>query len=143
MQKNFRCALYQQWENVMEQYPQMTRHLITKLRYLSIFLWIQLETQMFISFPQCFFMKLILIFQEIGQVADVQTCQELCKDLYTDDCEWFIYDRTTKDCRLFQGSMFLAEDCREIGYYREPKIEDCEHLWDSDSENACYVRTRL
>ena len=73
-------------------------------------------------------------------VDGVQKCQDLCRDLYSEDCQWFIYDRTTKDCRLFKGSMFLAEDCREVGYYRDPPIENCQDFWDANSGYDCYVR---
>ena len=35
--------------------------------------------------------------------------------------------------------MFLAEDCREVGYFRDPAVEDCQDTWGADSEYGCYV----
>jgi len=57
--------------------------------------------------------------EEIGQVDGPQKCQAFCKDLYSNTCTWFMYDRTTKDCKLFSGSLDdLRADCNEIGYPR-------------------------
>ena len=70
----------------------------------------------------------------------VQVCQDFCKELYSNKCTWFIYDRTTNDCKLFSGSVnALKEDCRELGYMNEPSIDLCDAEFEVDSENGCLV----
>ena len=81
--------------------------------------------------------------QEIGQIADAQTCQSFCNELYNGVCTWFIFDRTTNDCKLFSGSLNdLRADCKEVGYAKEPDHNLCDDVFASDSENACYVSTK-
>ena len=51
-----------------------------------------------------------------------------------------MYDKTTKDCKLFSSSLNdLWNDCREVGYAREPDYELCNEMFPSDSSNGCYV----
>jgi len=79
------------------------------------------------------------LLEEIGQIADAQTCQSFCKDLYPGACTWFMFDRTTNDCKLFSGSLDdLRADCKEIGYAKEPAHASCDVVFDSGSENGCY-----
>jgi len=79
------------------------------------------------------------LLEEIGQIADAQTCQSFCNELYNGVCTWFIFDRTTNDCKLFSGSLNdLRADCKEVGYAKEPDHNLCDDVFASDSENACY-----
>ena len=49
-----------------------------------------------------------------------------------------MYDRTTKDCKLFSGSLDdLRADCNEIGYPREPSYDSCDVVFSGD--DGCYV----
>ena len=53
-----------------------------------------------------------------------------------------MFDRTTNDCMLFSGSLNdLLDDCREVGYAREPSHELCDVVFQSNSSNGCYVIT--
>ena len=80
--------------------------------------------------------------KEIGQVSDVEKCQILCKNLYHATCEWFMYDRTTNDCLLFSGSLNdLKDDCREVGYAKEPNHASCNKLFPPIYPDGCYVST--
>jgi len=75
--------------------------------------------------------------EEIGQVDGPQKCQAFCKDLYSNTCTWFMYDRTTNDCKLFSGSLDdLRADCNEIGYPREPSYDSCDVVFSGD--DGCY-----
>jgi len=79
------------------------------------------------------------LLEEIGQVSDAQTCQSFCKDLYRGSCAWFIFDRTTNDCKLFSGSLDdLRADCKEVGYAKEPNHSSCDTVFASNSTNGCY-----
>lgn len=79
------------------------------------------------------------LIEEIGQVSDEATCQIFCKTLYHGICNWFMFDRTTNDCMLFSGSLNdLLDDCREVGYAREPNHELCDVVFPSNSSNGCY-----
>ena len=70
----------------------------------------------------------------------MQLCQDLCSELYNGICNWFIYDQTTNDCKLFNGSVnALKEDCREMGYMKEPSIDLCAAEFEADSDNGCFV----
>ena len=52
-----------------------------------------------------------------------------------------MFDRTTNDCKLFSGSLDdLRADCKEVGYAKEPAHASCDVVFDSGSENGCYVR---
>ena len=86
-----------------------------------------------------FFLK-----QEIGLVPDTQTCQSFCRNLYNGTCTWFMFDRTTSDCKLFSGSLDdLYADCKGVGYSREPDYNKCNVIFTPDSENRCYVSVKL
>ena len=88
------------------------------------------------SFPESYFN------QEIGHISGAQTCQRFCNELYNGTCQWFMYDKTTEDCKLFSSSLNdLWNDCREVGYAREPNHELCDEMFPSDSSNGCYVST--
>ena len=51
-----------------------------------------------------------------------------------------MFDRTTNDCMLFSGSLNdLQDDCREVGYAREPNHASCDTVFPSNSSNGCYV----
>lgn len=77
--------------------------------------------------------------EEIGEIQSIQICQWFCKEIYTANCTWFLYDRTTMDCKLFEGSLDdFQNDCSEIGYARDPSISDCPSAFDATSDNACY-----
>jgi len=79
------------------------------------------------------------LLEEIGQVSDAQTCQSFCKDLYRGSCAWFIFDRTTNDCKLFSGSLDdLRADCKEVGYAKEPNHSSCDTVFASNSSDGCY-----
>merc|ERR1712018_757738 len=63
------------------------------------------------------------LIEEVGHIESVQVCQHICKELYPDWCTWFIYDRTTNDCKVFSGSIdSFREDCQELGYQKQEKI---------------------
>jgi len=79
------------------------------------------------------------LIEEIGAVDDAQTCQHFCNDLYPGSCEWFMYDRSTADCKLFRGSVSdLQDDCREAGYAVTPAHDECEAAFDVGSDDECY-----
>jgi len=79
------------------------------------------------------------LLEEIGHISDAQTCQRFCNELYNGTCQWFMYDKTTEDCKLFSSSLNdLWNDCREVGYAREPNHELCDEMFPSDSSNGCY-----
>merc|ERR1712126_639693 len=79
------------------------------------------------------------LIEEIGHISDAQTCQRFCNDLYNGTCQWFMYDKTTNDCKLFSSSLNnLWNDCREVGYAREPDHELCDEMFPYDSSNGCY-----
>jgi len=79
------------------------------------------------------------LLEEIGLIPDVQTCQSFCRDLYNGTCTWFMFDKTTSDCKLFTGSLNdLYADCKGVGYSREPATNKCNVLFAPDSANACY-----
>ena len=53
-----------------------------------------------------------------------------------------MFDRTTNDCMLFSGTLNdLLDDCREVGYAREPNHELCDVVFPSNFSNGCYVST--
>ena len=80
------------------------------------------------------------LIEEIGSVANATICQLLCKDLYSNSCEWFMYDRTTNDCKLFKGPLSdLEDDCTEIGYAVSPPYDECNVNNVEENGDGCYV----
>ena len=78
--------------------------------------------------------------QIIGGVENIKVCQMMCKNIYRKSCYWFMFDSTTNECKLFSGSINdLKSVCKEFGYEREPNFEDCNVVFDPNSENGCYV----
>ena len=54
-----------------------------------------------------------------------------------------MFDKTTEDCKLFLSPLNdLWNDCREVGYAREPDHELCDEMFPSDSSNGCFVSIR-
>ena len=80
-----------------------------------------------------------MLFQEIGAVSNATTCQQFCKDLYPTTCGWFMYDRTTNDCKLFKGALSeLEKDCTESGYAIRPSYDECK-VANIETRDGCYV----
>ena len=82
-------------------------------------------------------------FQEIGSIDDAKTCQKICNELYPNTCTWFMFDRTTSDCRLFKGSLTeLENDCREKGYPINPDYDECNTVLLTNTDEDCSVSKR-
>ena len=63
----------------------------------------------------------------------------ICKDLYNDSCNWFMWDGTTFDCKLFSGSLSdLEDDCNESGNAVHPSYSECKAVMIKEHE-GCYV----
>lgn len=79
------------------------------------------------------------LIEKIGEVQNVEECQWFCKEIYTANCTYFLYDRTTDECKLFDGLLEeFKDDCNEVGYANEPSHEDCDTTFDYAGENGCY-----
>ena len=51
-----------------------------------------------------------------------------------------MYDKTTNDCKLFSSSLSdLWNDCKEVGYAKNPGYDQCDGVFAATSANACYV----
>ena len=51
-----------------------------------------------------------------------------------------MFDRTTSDCKLYKSSLNdLWNDCREVGYAKEPQYDLCDQAFAANSSNGCYV----
>ena len=60
--------------------------------------------------------------------------------MYAGTCQWFMFDGTTSDCKLFSSPLNdLWNDCREVGYAREPQYDLCDQVFSANSTNGCYV----
>ena len=61
--------------------------------------------------------------------------------MYSPNCTWFLYDKTTLDCKLFDGPQenFYA-DCKEVGF-AEPgtSFSECLSPFGSANDDICYV----
>merc|ERR1711996_108958 len=78
------------------------------------------------------------LIEEIGAVSNATTCQQFCKDLYPTTCGWFMYDRTTNDCKLFKGALSeLEKDCTESGYAIRPSYDECK-VANVETQDGCY-----
>ena len=78
------------------------------------------------------------LIEEVGHVNDIQTCQKFCLDMYGDICDWFVYNRTTKDCRVFRGALNDSlSSCNEVGYSIETDHSRCDVAFDSRFGSGC------
>ena len=83
-------------------------------------------------------------FQEIGEVKSAKECQWYCSDIYNPTCTWFLYDKTTKDCKIFYGSEeSLYDDCKEFGFTKYPSLSDCLPPFGSSNDNFCNVSGQI
>jgi len=70
---------------------------------------------------------------------NVQMCQRVCKEIYHERCTWFMFDRTSNDCKIFSGPINrLKEHCDEMGYLNGPSFEICDEVFEPESQNGCY-----
>ena len=78
--------------------------------------------------------------KDVRGIESAHVCQWYCREIYRNKCNWFLYDKKTKDCKLFEGSLMeLFDDCRENSYAIDPDFEQCQAVYSSDSEYACEV----
>ena len=73
-------------------------------------------------------------------MSDPIKCQWLCREIYSARCTWFLYDRTTMDCKLFGGSPSnFAKVCKEFGFPRYPSHVNCSNVFEKSSDSSCLV----
>ena len=68
-------------------------------------------------------------------------CQWFCTHIYSPNCTWFLYDKTTLDCKLFDGPQEnFYSDCKEVGF-AEPgtSFSECLAPFGSANDDICYV----
>ena len=64
-------------------------------------------------------------------------CQQFCSDVY-DDCEFFIYNRKSELCELFDyDKEIYANSCTRIGGTPQPNLSECKN-----STDPCLVRKK-
>jgi hypothetical protein len=80
------------------------------------------------------------LYEEISRIHSAEVCQWFCTDVYSPNCTWFLYDKTTLDCKLFDGPQenFYA-DCKEVGF-AEPgtSFSECLSPFGSANDDICY-----
>ena len=61
--------------------------------------------------------------------------------IYDNKCTWFLFDKKSNECKLFQGNPTdFQDDCSEFGYSVEPDYDQCSGVAMAGSENECDVR---
>ena len=81
-----------------------------------------------------------MFFKDVRGIESAHVCQWYCREIYRNKCNWFLYDKKTKDCKLFEGSLMeLFDDCKENSYAIDPDFEQCQAVYSSDSEYSCEV----
>ena len=87
---------------------------------------------------------MVNFYQQISRLETIQDCQWFCTDIYSTNCTWFLYDRTTKVCKLFKGSLDdFQNDCKEVGYAKNPSHSECLPAFTAMSDNGCYVSVKI
>ena len=72
-------------------------------------------------------------------LPSAEDCQEYCRDIFTDVCTFFIYDRQQVFCQLFDYDPDVyASSCALIGGTPNPSLTECQ-----ESNDKCLVRTIL
>ena len=72
-------------------------------------------------------------------LPSAEDCQEYCRDVFTDVCTFFIYDRQQVFCQLFDNVPDIyASSCALIGGTPNPSLTECQ-----ESNDECLVRTIL
>jgi hypothetical protein len=73
----------------------------------------------------------------IETIRDIEeeACQRYCDVIYSDRCQFFVYDRKQKMCNLLSTSF---EDyyptCEAVGGPKAPSIQEC-------NDNPCKVKS--
>jgi len=76
--------------------------------------------------------------EEISRIQSAQVCQWFCSDIYAPNCTWFLYDKTTMDCKIFSAPLeLLHEDCQELGFSSSTPYWECTKEYDASGEDAC------
>ena len=70
--------------------------------------------------------------KDVGQ----DYCQQICKEVYSDRCTFFIYDGLNELCELYDyAEENYAASCKRIGGRPTPTLEECQN-----SPDPCVVR---
>ena len=70
--------------------------------------------------------------KDVGQ----DYCQEICKEVYSDKCTFFIYDGLNELCELYDyAEENYAASCKRIAGRPTPTLEECQN-----SPDPCVVR---
>jgi len=79
------------------------------------------------------------LIEEIEHVNSIQVCQEICRDIYNERCTWFMFDRLNDECKIFSGPVIsFKEHCDEKVYLNGTSIEECDGVFEPESQNGCY-----
>jgi len=78
------------------------------------------------------------LIEEINDIKTPEMCQWFCRVIYGNKCTWFLYDKKSRECKLFDGSpMDFNNDCRQHGYSAQPDFTDCADVEAVGSGNEC------
>ena len=67
-------------------------------------------------------------------------CQWFCRDIYAEKCTWFLHDKRSNECKLFEGSLSaFYDDCRQEGYSVEPDFDQCNGVQAAGADEECEV----
>ena len=78
--------------------------------------------------------------QQIKGTDTAVHCQWFCSDYYARNCTWWIYDETTRYCKIFfEPQEELYDDCSELGFSVYPLFSECQTIVDAENNENCDV----
>ena len=83
---------------------------------------------------------IVLDFQQIKKIKTAVDCQWFCSEYYPGNCTWWMYDETTKYCKIFnEPQEMLYDNCFELGFSSYPPLSECLSIVDPINNTDCQV----
>ena len=71
-------------------------------------------------------------------------CQQICREIYSDRCTFFIYDRQNELCELFDyDEEIYVESCSRVGGTPTPTLVECQNSTDPCTVRKIYIILRV
>ena len=83
-----------------------------------------------------------IIIETVDEVTSIDMCQFYCSIIYSEACEYFVFDRKLQTCDVMKTSEM--ETCVKNSGGNKPNATSCGRVFiDGIYEHECLVRTKI
>jgi hypothetical protein len=80
-----------------------------------------------------------IIIEKLEGVTSIENCQFYCSVIYSEECKYFVFDRTMETCEIM--NTINIDTCTRISGGWKPEASFCESIFeDGIYEHSCLVR---